>query len=205
MRIININFKFISMKKELEELRKEFNDRIDSLLKPKFEVGKWHKHKKGFIFNCTSINQTGNMYGYGINEDGSWFEELEDNGYTCACNSYAVKDLIPATESEVLLALTNEASKLGLIGGRRVIGYDYTVTHNYFMGCGGLYLGHEMSSNIMILDTKTGVWATPIPKEKTLEQICQDFDKFYYEVDEDNITVSKSLLRYLSKNNLTIT
>ena len=101
------------MKTELEQLKKEFNERIDKLKKKyeepaKFEVGKWYIHKiyRQLIFNY----QPGESYGMGAN---GW-----TTNYVHA-NDFNTHQ--PATESEVKEMLINEAKKRGFKEGVTVV------------------------------------------------------------------------------------
>jgi hypothetical protein len=159
------------MKKEIEQLRKEFNERIDALLKeePKeLELNRWYKYKN----TNQIIFRTSNYDNYGI-AYGEWRTDLYCSG----------KWFIPATDKEVRDALIAEAKKRGFydIGNkfissisdnckkREIRPYNTQGEISYIFDDNGLWCDEGMAtfnkfcSNPYIF--KDGKWAEIIQEE----------------------------------------
>jgi len=99
-------------KDQLKELAKG-NAKVEKwfpeAFEAKLEVGKWY-NITGRLFCITKFKDTGAAMGYGV-DDGEWFYEKDEESSRVACNSGALKNSRPATESDVFEALKKEAVK----------------------------------------------------------------------------------------------
>lgn len=109
------------MKREIEQLRKEFNERIDALMATdtKFEVGKWYSA------SCGSVSDY--LIRYGRHFDKSTIEALDFFGPSMGeihKGGHFTSIDRPATPSEIESALIAEAKRRGFKEGVLVKGLD---------------------------------------------------------------------------------
>ena len=172
-------------KQELDQLKKELNDRIDIAIskidKPKFKTGKWHCYKHNPIFMGFYKNGFDN---FGFNLDG-WSNDIV----------MTIPDLWRlSTESEVKEALTKEAIKRGLVtgsyalfGSSAFIGANnfkrlITDTH-YYLVAEVFFIGNDC------LMTKDGVWAE-LYKPKSIDELSKEFAQFFFNSKDDELKMS---------------
>lgn len=109
------------MKSELEQLRKEFNNRIDELQwlldKPRYKVGAWNKDTTCPIrLFITDVNKNGSLKGYGLGISGAWSEGVS----WYSGNEKGTLNLIPMTESEITEMINAECEKRGIVDGAMI-------------------------------------------------------------------------------------
>ena len=172
------------MKKELEtliaELHKEVDAKIDKLIKPDFEVGKWYKislmsaHNSDEHVPALVCFQGDNKDHYGFSYSGNWtntFGTRKDSGIL------GIATL--ATPTEVQQALEKEAVKRGFVANIKVkdkglclSNKDYFIspTPKYqFASCNNrFWVKSKDGYSICIFDK--GIWATPI-KTMTIDEL----------------------------------
>ena len=174
---------------EIEKLRKELNDRLDSFEnKPKYEVGKWSYTKVSSLFFIEKIN-VDMCYGYGLSHDGIWFI-----GFVCLVVN--IKRL--ATEFEVAEMLKKEAIKRGLVKGAKFKSMDglrvNTLHSDYYY----YYLEQKTFSCDYKYLMQNGIWAVPI-KEKTSEEWGEEFLEFYKK--SKNQSLAEAFGEFITKHN----
>lgn len=174
----------MSIETKIEDLRKEFNSKLDEILKPKFEVGKWYKHKIKYGKGIAAIvNFQGyNNFAYGLNLGGDWTTEF--SGSHSSWNDGTVEQTTP---KEVEEALIKEAEKRGFKEGVKV---DRSMFKNMELPV-SIYdedftpLSNEFSflekDNTLRIDGYgifyNGKWAE-IVKTKTIDEIAREFSIF---------------------------
>lgn len=109
------------MKSELEQLRKEFNNRIDELQwlldKPRYKVGAWNKDTTCPIrLFITDVNKNGSLKGYGLGISGAWSEGVS----WYSGNEKGTLNLVPMTREEIIDMLTAECKKRGIVKGATI-------------------------------------------------------------------------------------
>jgi len=180
--------------KELETLRtdlhKMVDEKINALVKPKFEINKWYKG--GSYMICpTDLSDPNNAKGYGLSSE-KWrdFHSFGMNG---------VNKMIEATPSEVLEALTGEAVKKEYIGNK--ITADWIAGNKISSKLDGEIVFRD---NELGIDTETdgyytlmrnGIWAEIIPEPKTLESFAKDFQEYSHASDDMTRTDFNSFLK----------
>lgn len=164
-----INLKLFKMKYEIteEQIKKlakgnaKIKKMFPDVFETKLEVGKWYKSidKPLHIFYVTELKDN-RYYYYGFNTLG--FFEKEDWFSFIHCGLQ--KGFKPATDSEVLEALTNEANKRGfkrgvcfniVNGERNPIHIDKNERYGF-----DNYGNKLLMNNWCIFEN--GIWATPI-------------------------------------------
>ena len=130
------------MSKEIEQLRKEFNERIDALLKQpaKFEVGKWYHAGRGDIINYQGVaekklSQTHVIYFGFCNQEWKDKEIMSIN--------YMGKECTP---SEIGAALIAEAKRRGFKEGVKYSGIGPHDTPSTIKGTEFRYSSHGEDS-----------------------------------------------------------
>ena len=120
------------------------------------------------IFKILSVN-TGN--GYGIDSKGNWHN---GSGWLSEISSTVLEH---ATDEEWLNACTKEAEKRGLVAGcdfKTKLGSVFTALGNLKLWDAPNTHGLKFDNSYgLILDY--GIWATVITKDKTLEELHDDF------------------------------
>lgn len=164
------------MSKELEtlkEMRAELDAKIDKLIKPEFEVGKWYKIK--YESGTAIINYIEKHKSYGFSYNSNWSNDFDVYGYE---NPITYTE---ATPTEVQEALEKEYSKRGYERGKWIdldrkditntckeykIVFEYDSVENklWVQGCGVVF--------------QNGAWAE-IQKTMTIEELASEFDKKY--------------------------
>jgi len=168
---------------KIEELRKEFNSKLDDILKPKFEVGKWYKLTE----NYAGTLKKGEVYQMiNFQADSKICIILDHVAFGINGRNYLApyKDmLIEATPKEVEEALIKEAEKRYKIGDKiksldnydfHIIGgfeFDFYQTENDMTIVSDESEWNEKPSNPTIF--KNGKWAE-IVKTKTIDEIARD-------------------------------
>ena len=110
--------------KEFKITEEQIKENKDLTLKEYFKevfeethkIGFWYKHPNCSLFNVTSIDEFGALYGYGFFDSKYKEYSIEENTGFCACNSVAKFKLILATEEEVFNALKKEVEKRYKVG-----------------------------------------------------------------------------------------
>lgn len=187
---------------KIEQLRKEFNSKLDEILKPKFEVGKWYKAKNiksnlynNSLINVIEFNEDGTYNGYGFDYSGNWFNKKN-------CGDIFTKELIrtEATPKEVEEALIKEAVKRGFKEGVRVdrsifknMSLPTTICDENFTSNSNEFIFYE-KHNVLRLGNYgifyNGKWAE-IVKTKTIDEVAEELSKLHY---------SSSYIVYLTEN-----
>ena len=173
---------------EIEKLRKELNDRLDSFEnKPKYEVGNWYWTKSDSLYFIEKIN--GNRcYGYGVDYDNEWI-----TGYVCDLEY--IKRL--ATEFEVDEMLKKEAIKLYKYFNKVKPLWE-TPYDSWVFDKGRTELGTDNFYYKGICVMQNGIWATPI-KEKTIEEWGEEFLEFYKK--SKNQSLAEAFCEFITKHN----
>lgn len=111
------------MEDKIENLRKEFNDRLDKLKEllsakePSYKVGAWNKHTKSAIrLFINEVNGRGSLKGYGVGWYGAWTV----SGSWYGGNEEETLNLIPMTKGEIIEMITAECKKRGIVDGATI-------------------------------------------------------------------------------------
>jgi len=159
-----------------ENQNKTLKEVFPGLFETKLEVGKWYKHKAGGFLNVKEINGDKAVC-FGIYSSGGWYDKEEGRVVGL------LENIVPATNQEVLEALTKEAVKRGFKEGLKVMPlWETPKTH------------WEVHNNQTRFDEKSnsfyfgccifqnGTWATIIkPKQMTIQEIEKELG---YEIKE---------------------
>lgn len=171
-----------------EELRKEFNSKLDDILKPKFEVGKWYKLTE----NYAGTLKKGEVYQMiNFQADSKICIILDHVAFGINGRNYLApyKDmLIEATPKEVEEALIKEAEKRGFKEGSKIkdlqTGNIKTLKFKELS-----FYSNMLCDGYGCAIFENNEWATPI-KTKTIDEIVDDM----YECTKYD------LKEYLTKN-----
>lgn len=173
------------MKQEIEALRAELHSivdsKIDKLIKPEFEVGKWYKNSC-HIFYPTDLTDLDNIKGYGM-YNGNW-KEYSD--FSMLGNDRVVL----ATPTEVQQAFEKEAVKRygELKVGDKVKGHwgneikTMNDKRDYYLSMDSQHIYFGINNVCLMCD---GKWAE-IVKEMSLESLAEklesltEFEKAVY-------------------------
>ena len=161
------------MKNELEtlkEMRAELDAKIDKLIKPEFEVGKWYKIK--YESGTAIINYIEKHKSYGFSYNSNWSNDFDVYGYE---NPITYTE---ATPTEVQEALEKEAvkrykdnNKVKCLLINSVVLFDRECEIYYDSNTNSLFCGR-------IKLFENGIWATPI-KTMTIDELaCKFSDKY---------------------------
>lgn len=99
-----------------EDVSLEHYDRARELLQPE-RVGKWWDYPTSGTLHVTSKDKDGNLYGYGINRHGNWFDRTDESSDYVGCPKEHTQMLTPADPKEVEQMLDTERVKRGLVEG----------------------------------------------------------------------------------------
>ena len=182
------------MKQELEQLRQEFNERIDALLKPKFELNKWYKDLENKALYCIAefngIGENGKNYGFDYN--GDWME-LGNRVF----DKDTTKEVRLATPTEVQEALEKEAVKRGFKEGVKFKVLDVETIFTFkkiWFSKNNLNMAWSSDCGIIF---NNGTWATPI-KTMTIDELASDI-KLSIHLNNTK-SLEYNIFKYLTEN-----
>ena len=143
--------------------------RARAILAEKDRVGKWWYVYGGLMF-VTSDNE-GVMYGYGVDQEGDWFDHSKQTGvsFTGTLKTNKPPKMTPATPEEVKKVLDAERVKRGLVEGAVV--KSAVGSNNKIIKTGAIYLNNHTEmydGDGTTCLMKNGKWAeiiTPAPSK----------------------------------------
>jgi hypothetical protein len=174
-------------------IRKATPEEIESVNKPKLEIGKWYKNSLigGSIFCITQIPDDRNYVvgGYGfeyLDKNPKWVENND--------NYWGLGDLKLATEEEVETVLKNEAKKRGFKEGVTV---KCTIDDKEEKIIVGFKLSYKSKFNVLSIETNQryfglfskGKWAEIIKSELPIINGCKGKDPHSNQIYDYTSTV----------------
>lgn len=174
----------MNIETKIEELRKEFNSKLDDILKPKFEVG-WLKLKEHNVFCYT----TDFKKGYGISHGDEWTDVIfiDDLNYWKQTTPKEVEEeLIKEAEKRGFKegvdikhdGLINEYGNMAVAGERRINSLNFYYENNVL----------RLSEHIIY---SNGKWAE-IVKNKTIDEIASELNETFGRIEiEKYLTENK--------------